>query len=377
MSTDTFLEFNRDLFLCNTIHDPQNLDGVVPVIKDGSLYKRKTVTDPHDNVYLLPYDFLSKIKNTDYTNGYFQDDQLIYDILISPVEVAQEKTDNAKIINAMIKWWESESLGSTVMKINYKTFANKINTYIYPKDKFDIWLGSGRIDLSYNYFTGSGSNPTIQGSSITIGNKKYTFGANVDVNTVIQMITRIRSIQNIEKDLTYLNNFITDSKLSFKTHLEEATKTSNRLNTDLVAFLQNNSNITITDVIPGDQTGYGTGIEKLTGVAQPGIAPPMERYVFTVKRGHLVRYNQGYVGKCDDYNLKTICPRDDPQKWENCEICKNFQYRDWYDQNNPTQINLNARYDDATSEYQHMWLQTWNLGIGIMVLAYGIYYQLS
>jgi hypothetical protein len=100
-------------------------------------------------------------------------------------------------------------------------------------------------------------------------------------------------------------------------------------------------------------------------------------YTFSVEGGSLVKVDRGFVGSCSDYNLKTICPTDDAQKQENCEICKNFQYRDWYDQNNPNQINLNARMNDATSEYLHMWLQTWNLGIGIIALSYGIYYQLS
>jgi hypothetical protein len=103
----------------------------------------------------------------------------------------------------------------------------------------------------------------------------------------------------------------------------------------------------------------------------------LDQLQYTVNGGDLDKLDSGVIGTCNDYPLNSVCPIDDPKKKETCEICKNFKYRDWYDANNPTEISLNARYDDATSEYVHTWLQTWNLGIGIMVLAYGIYYQLS
>lgn len=56
-----------------------------------------------------------------------------------------------------------------------------------------------------------------------------------------------------------------------------------------------------------------------------------------------------------------------------CEICKNFQYRDWYDLN---QSSLRA-FSDVREEYLRAWLQSWNLGIGILFVLYGIYYQQS
>lgn len=98
---------------------------------------------------------------------------------------------------------------------------------------------------------------------------------------------------------------------------------------------------------------------------------------YTINGGDLDKLDSGSIGTCDTYPLNSVCPTDDLKKKEACEICKNFKYRDWYDANNPNEINNNAKYEDATSEYVHTWLQTWNLGIGIMVLAYGIYYQLS
>ena len=54
-----------------------------------------------------------------------------------------------------------------------------------------------------------------------------------------------------------------------------------------------------------------------------------------------------------------------------CEICKNFQYRDWYALN---QASLRA-FSDVREEYMRSWIQSWNLGIGILFVLYGIYYQ--
>jgi len=237
-STNTFLEFNRDLFLCNTIHDPQNVDGVIPTITEGNLYKKKRTVDPFDNIYVLPKDYFNDKEA--YNNGIIHNKEPITTIF------SEAHPDYVKGM-----YW----LGC---KIEYNQYIQNLDTYL--NGNMDIWVGSGRVTL------------------------------------------------------------------------------------------------TVTDPRPPTVT---------------------TTYTFSVEGGSLVKLDRNFVGSCDNYNLKTICPREDPQKWENCEICKNFKYRDWYDKNNPTQINLNARYDDASSEYHHMWLQTWNLGIGIIALAYGIYYQLS
>jgi hypothetical protein len=36
-----------------------------------------------------------------------------------------------------------------------------------------------------------------------------------------------------------------------------------------------------------------------------------------------------------------------------------------------------ASYKDSISEYHHTWLLTWKLGIGILGLMVGIYFQLK
>jgi hypothetical protein len=181
-------------------------------------------------------------------------------------------------------------------------------------------------------------------------------------------MNKTNNLRIVENEINFLTNFLKD-KRNVPEKNKELTKTINNLKAQLASY----SGQSVLKFNKSQSTSGSAGTPGETII----IKPAMARYVYTVKGGHLVKYDPGFVGECKGYDLKTICPRDDKQKRQNCEICKNFQYRDWYDQNNPTQINLNARYNDATSEYQHMWLQTWNLGIGIVVLAYGIYYQLS
>ena len=83
---------------------------------------------------------------------------------------------------------------------------------------------------------------------------------------------------------------------------------------------------------------------------------------------------------CSNYTLKTSCdfylPTDDPDKKNQnikqnieCETCKNFMYRDWYD-TNPSAA---ANYLDTTERYNRALLYRWDLGIGILALIVGLY----
>ena len=78
---------------------------------------------------------------------------------------------------------------------------------------------------------------------------------------------------------------------------------------------------------------------------------------------------------CKDTTTNTICKLIDDNflSVKQCEICKNFKYRDWYDSN----ISATQAFSDAREEYLRSWFQSWNLGIGIIFVLYGIYYQQS
>ena len=77
---------------------------------------------------------------------------------------------------------------------------------------------------------------------------------------------------------------------------------------------------------------------------------------------------------CANYPINAVCPTNS-QESANCEICKNFAYRDWYDTTNASSVKSFANHDDSKHEYFRTWVQTCNLGIGIFLLSIGIYYQ--
>jgi hypothetical protein len=79
---------------------------------------------------------------------------------------------------------------------------------------------------------------------------------------------------------------------------------------------------------------------------------------------------------CENITTDTICHVGKDNNFlpvKQCEICKNFKYRDWYNLN---QESIKS-FSDAREEYLRSWFQSWNLGIGIVFVLYGIYYQQS
>ena len=80
---------------------------------------------------------------------------------------------------------------------------------------------------------------------------------------------------------------------------------------------------------------------------------------------------------CANFPINATCTTDNNIERAKCEVCKNFAYRDWYDANNANNIRHFANHDDSKHEYSRTWIQTCNLGIGILLLSFGIYYQQS
>jgi hypothetical protein len=78
---------------------------------------------------------------------------------------------------------------------------------------------------------------------------------------------------------------------------------------------------------------------------------------------------------CSTISIDTKCESSSNE--QNCEVCKNLAYRDWYNKYNDRNIPFLANFSDSKAEYNRTWVQTCNLGIGIFVLSIGIYYQQS
>ena len=95
--------------------------------------------------------------------------------------------------------------------------------------------------------------------------------------------------------------------------------------------------------------------------------------------GYAVKQNTDIPKKssdelCKDISTESVCnTKTDFLSIKQCEICKNLKFRDWYDSN----LSYTQSFSDAREEYLRSWFQSWNLGIGILFVLYGIYYQQS
>jgi len=376
----TFLEFNRDLFLCNSIHDPENLADIIPIkMSDGSLFKRNVFTDPldnqkkyiitdqHDKVFILPKNYITDDDNQLYKTGYFPNNSVIYEFTMKERNMynSSEELDKKKKMGVINKWKDDVTL-----RINYLYFANNQNDYISPENNIDIWIGSGYIDLSRNVIENP---PTIiKGTAGTRGGSTtYSSSFSLDPsdkNIAKEMQKKLDAMQDLQNDLTTLRVSLKD-KSDVDKKINELQSDINDLKKKLASYKDKKS-------LKNSKSSNTFGTE---GTPDIEINENDVRFVYSVKGGALVKYQPNKVGDCDKYKMTSVCPinPDNPQEQQNCEICKNFNYRDWYDENNQTNINRNARYEDSTTEYVYTWLQTWNLGIGISIMVYGIYYQLS
>ena len=345
------LEFNRDLFLCNNIHDPKNQTDIIPSYNGGKIYKRSNVTDPSDNIFILGQNYLDtpKYKSGIYKNG---------DIIIT--------TYNDSVLDVSYgigSFWKNS-------QITYDTYINNLDRYLNGKN--DVWIGSGNITIeaippptlapTTTPMTTTSTNPITTTTSSTEPTRSYK--SIVDEKIVDVMPVYLNFMNRISDYET--REYAPEMEPGLDEDFDDINKQLGKLKTSIKNYNKKNVPPTPIDTTNSTSTPTSTILKTYT-------------YHFKVTGGSLVRVNQGLVGNCDKYKLTSVCPinKDDSQEQENCEICKNFNYRDWYDNNQNTHINRKARYEDSTTEYIYTWLQTWNLGIGIGIMVYGIYYQLS
>jgi len=346
----TLLEFNRDLFLCNTIHNPQNQTDIIPSYNSGKIYKRSNVTDPSDNIFILGQNYLDTPK---YKSGIYRDG----DIVITTY--SREFTDISYSIGSL---WQNST-------ISYNDYINNLERYLNGKN--DVWIGSGNVTLEVippptlapttTPMSTTSNNPVVSTAPST--EPPRSFKSIIDEQIVGQMPVYLNLINRIS------DYEVRQYAPEMESGLDEDFNDINRQLGELKTSIKNYNKKKVTPTpttMPNNSTPTPTILQKYT-------------YHFKVTGGSLVRVNQGLVGNCDKYKITSVCPinPENDQEQQNCEICKNFNYRDWYDNNQKTHINRNARYEDSTTEYVHTWLQTWNLGIGIGIMVYGIYYQLS
>jgi len=360
----TLLEFNRDLFLCNNIHDPQNQSDIIPSYNNGKIYKRSNITDPYDNIYVLGANYLD---TTQYKSGIYKDGDII-------ITAKKDTIAGMADYNTGYAWAEDPNVTPTnpsLFKVSYDNYIQKLDNYLNGKN--DVWVGSGKVVLEIippPTPAPTTTSPTIITTSNSINittTPAPTQSAKEKMDEMIvgglpPFLNIMNKVVDFEAN-QYNPNSVKDIDVEFED-----------VQNKILALKDTIHNYSLKKSPP--ETKVNNNSDTVPTTTPQSLTPT---YIFRVKGGSLVRVNQGLVGDCDKYKLTSVCPinPDDPQEQENCEICKNFNYRDWYDNNQKTHINRNARYEDSTKEYVYTWLQTWNLGIGIGIIVYGIYYQLS
>jgi hypothetical protein len=349
----TLLEFNRDLFLCNSIHDPQNQSDIIPSYNSGKIYKRSNITDPSDNIFILPPKYLDtpKYKSGIYKNG----DNIITTYNNTVLDVSY----------ALGTGWQNAL-------ITYDNYINNLERYLNGNS--DVWIGSGTITIEdippptlapTTTPTGSNSNNPVV-STTPSPSPTRSIKSIIDEKIVGVMPVYLNLINSISDYETRI--YAPEMEPGLDEDFDDIKRQLGLLKTSIRDYNKNN-----VPPQPSPSSGSNSDIPPGPVIIQT------HTYHFKVTGGSLVRVNQGLVGNCDKYKITSVCPinPDDAQEQQNCEICKNMDYRDWYDNTQKTHINRNARYEDSTTEYVYTWLQTWNLGIGIGIMVYGIYYQLS
>lgn len=347
----TLLEFNRDLFLCNSIHDPQNQTDLIPSYNSGKIYKRSNVTDPSDNIYILASNYLDTPK---YKSGIYSDgDKIITTYNKSVLDISY----------ALGSGWQSAL-------ISYDTYINNLERYLNGRN--DVWIGSGNVVVVP--IPPPTLAPTTTPMSTTQNNPVVSTTPSPEPTRSIKSVIDEKIVEVMPVYLNFFNRISDYETREYAPEMEPGLDEDfNDINRQLGLLKTSIKNYNKKNVPPTPTTTSNN-----TTTPTPTILQTYT-YEFKVTGGSLVRVNQGLVGNCDKYKLTSVCPinPDDNQEQQNCEVCKNFKYREWYDNNHKTHINRNARYEDSTTEYVYTWLQTWNLGIGIGIMVYGIYYQLS
>lgn len=141
------------------------------------------------------------------------------------------------------------------------------------------------------------------------------------------------------------------------------------------SIIQQMSTITYSDFINNYDTYLKNGTFIYSGNGQIDPPPSISKTTYQLSNGLINLVDFNLIGSCTNYTLTSNCNNGDSK--QTCEICKNFKYRDWYKENITKMQGTDVGYKDSTAEYHHTWILTWNLGIGIIGLMVGIYFQLK
>jgi hypothetical protein len=181
------------------------MDDVIPIMSEGSLFRRNTVTDKYDKVYILQKNFITDDIGKKYKEGYLRNGYVIYDDTFKRRESSLPGNEDKY---TRIKTWNNYS-------IDYKVFEQKQNEYISNPD-IDIWIGSGYIDVSYSEIynppsyqdVATNSAASAGGSSMSSFNPASPNSNDPAIANNIKSITE--NIQRLQDQINFLTIFLKD-----------------------------------------------------------------------------------------------------------------------------------------------------------------------
>lgn len=384
----TYMEFNRDLFLCNTLQ--KDTDSKFSSLLFENTKGKSVIT--YNNLQNAMFYFIPKTANKiDKAPGSWMSlpatntFQNVNDVL---TKLKQTKD----ICNNTPPYTISSNLYFDLNNnaFTYDAFLNErkkypTNTHIYAYtfgklQVLDISSINQVNDIRYtttitekfqNYF-----NPVIEGATTGRIIKLNTSSAGtqnvkvipapIDDTTKKQVSANITT--SVNNGINYGFNMITKNQL-----FNNYCKMSDTLSTCLSKLPQIVSQI-LSKKEGLDTTSYiSTAVDNTVSNAMNGTQvyySPKELKIYQISDTLYPVMDLN----CANYPINSVCSVEDST---NCEICKNFAYRDWYDANNNNNIKSFVNHDDRKQEYFRTWVQTCNLGIGILLLSIGVYYQQS
>jgi hypothetical protein len=478
----SYTEFNRDLFLCNTI--PQDNDMRFTSMIIGNSSGNNVLS--HNNLKNAMFFLIPKTKNYDIDTTWYRS-RLSYPNNLS--EFLKSMSKSKDICNNYPPYTISKTLYEVLnaLDLSYSVFLNKVASGDYPKEKFIYAYTFGNLQvLDISSVTSSGVTtfkttindygqnneafqnyqPVIEGMGgslfaaakrqqaankaaaekkaaelkARIGTAFQNVGTKIavakkaaDLKKGIQNIGKAfktvgtniaqQAIQPVPKNLVQTINVLSDNKGNSRIEVTPAqtpavVQANNKVISALKSGISNTFNDIKTKLISntefqnffksscGQQAqrviynvfnqnpsqnsnkqkeGFVEGlnifdpsplIDNIVNTALSTSRKTNTYYTATTQYIYQLSDNLYELIdiSCANYPISTVCPTNS-QESANCEICKNFAYRDWYDSTNASSVKSFANHDDSKHEYFRTWVQTCNLGIGIFLLSIGIYYQ--
>ena len=320
--------------------------------------------------YIMNDDYKNKVKTINYDT--YTINKTLYDDFDGRKKTYNEYLEN--LSNYSIDKYIHAYTFGTLQYINAKNDQGKpgIVTTIYNTDNYvegfieGASQSSSDVKYTFRKFSGGGElilDPPTAAEEVRMQNVAEGAIENAQMQAETNVSNEINNINKQQKNiLPICINTVPDGVRKVKKILSSLYKKKYK---NKESFIEGNT----TDYLINKKSAVQAGIQAGTSTIYYEFSTT-DIYQLTDKLYEVTDIS------CANYTINATCTTDkyniDRAK---CEVCKNFAYRDWYDANNAKNIRYFANHDDSKQEYSRTWIKTCNLGIAILLLSIGIYYQ--